>query len=135
MSAKPTPAKKVPMYCLTLMEYRGDREMRYGEIEVATDVFQAMQKNVNADDDASFSKMLARGLAEMTKPVDSCALENAVAANNALAQLLAENMEFRRVNSGSSSFDGMDVSATLCFGILQLVQLCRDRLNQAANLI
>jgi hypothetical protein len=122
------------MYALTVMEYRGDREMRCGEIDIPTEIFQAMQKKANAADDTAFTELLARGLAEMTKPEDSCALENAVAANNALVQLLAEHMELERHDSGVSSFTGLEPEAsTLCFGVFQLMQICRANLNAAAE--
>lgn len=62
---------------------------------------------------------------------DKVELENATAANNALMQLLCENMEFQRTNSGASSFSGDGEAGTLCFGIFQLVQACRERLAAA----
>lgn len=64
-------------------------------------------------------------------PLDSLELENATAANNALMQLLVENMEFCRQDSGASSFAGGGESGTLCFGVFQLVDQCRTRLKKA----
>lgn len=118
-------------YALTLMEYRGDRKTVYGEIDIPTDIFKAMQKKAKAAGDPAFNDLLARGLAEMTKPVDSCELENSTSANNALMQLLVENIEFQRRDSNSSAFSAGPGSETLCFGIFQLVSICRERLAKA----
>ena len=128
---KPAPAN-APKYCLTLTEYGGDREQRCGEIEIPNDVFEAMQEKANAADDAAFDALLKRGLAEMAKPVEFCALENAVAANNALVQLLAEHIELERHDSGISSFSGTD-SGPMTFGLFQLMNICRERLNAASK--
>lgn len=58
-------------------------------------------------------------------------LINAIHANNALMQLICENMEFQRRDSGASSFSDCEGSESLCFGIFELVRGCRERLNKA----
>ena len=77
----PTPAAHAPMYALTLMEYRGNSEMRCGEIDIPTDIFEAMEEKAIAADDEAFTALLERGLAEMTKPTDPCAFENRLFRN------------------------------------------------------
>jgi hypothetical protein len=95
-----------------------------------------MEKKANAADDAAFTELLNRGLAEMTKPVDPCALENAVAANSALMELLFDHMQLEGCSGQTSGFGGTGPeSGTLLNGVLHLVWMCRERLNKASGLM
>ena len=80
-----------------------------------------------------FGEAIREKLDRAAAPVDSCELENATAANNALIQLLWEHIEFARLDSGGSNFTGGGESETLCFGILQLVNSCRERLKKVTE--
>lgn len=102
-----------------------------GEIDVPTGDFEILQREAPDRDDEGFSKLLQIGYEAMVNAYPVFELENAAAANNALMQLLVENMEFRRKDSGASSFEGGGESEKLCYGVFQLAQQCQERLTKS----
>ncbi len=59
-------------------------------------------------------------------------LENAVATNNALLQLLAEHIELAHMEDGPGSLRGIGRDPFL-LGVSQLMEMCRKRLNRATE--
>jgi hypothetical protein len=138
----PTPAAPVKRYSLLLQEWTPenlDRPMTVGEVDISPENFDTLKRNSIKAGDYVYrgepvpDKLLKIGLKAMQNAFPACELENATAANNALLELLAEHMELERHDSGVSAFTGTK-AGPLCFGILQLVDMCRDRLNKAAGL-
>jgi len=136
----PLPAKTqstaaVQKYRLSLMtwtEGNPSNPIVLGEIDVPTGDFEILQRDALKRGDAAFDQLLQVGYEAMVNAFNGkFELENATAANNALMQLLVENMDFQRRDSSASSFAGGEGSESLCFGIFQLVRFCRERLAKA----
>ena len=139
MSTKnPAPKKTVPgnpgEYTLAVIEFKDGHEITHCEEIMSPEQFSALMEKSLARGDSTGKAILQAAIRMMTAAADSCALENAVAANNAFMQLLAEHMELERHESGVSSFTGIEPEVgALCFGVFQLMQICRAKLNEAAE--
>jgi len=77
-------------------------------------------------------KLLKIGLKAMLDAFPPFELQNAVAANNALLQLLAEHIELAHMEDGPGSLRGIG-SGPFLIGISQLLAMCRQRLNRATE--
>jgi hypothetical protein len=140
----PTPLATAPKkhYSLSLIEWTegnpSNKIMTCGEIDLSLETLAALKRNsLKAGDYAYrgepvFTNLLTMGLKAMVNAFPPCELEDSVAANNALLQLVAEHMELNRTDSGVSSFTGQG-SGPLCFGVFKLMEMCRERLNLAAG--
>ncbi len=130
------PAKTVrgkpAQYTLAVIEFKDGREITHCENIMSPDQFDALMEKGRGAGDLTCRAILDKAIQTLLTPSDSFELENATAANNALMQLLCENIEFQRLPGQTSAFgcDGTE-AATLCFGISQLVQSCRGRLDKA----
>ena len=127
---KPAGVRHYALQLIAWEEGNGKHEVQ-GEIDVPGGDFKILERDSGKRGDAAFSELLKVGYEAMVAAFPNCELENATAAHNALLQLLCENMEFRRVSPGVSSFEGGNGSGTLCHGVFKLVESCRDRLAKA----
>src|ERR1035441_10082875 len=108
----PTPPAAVKQYALQLFEWtKGDpgKHITIGKIDISLEALGTLKENSKKAGDYAcrgepiYTKLLNIGLQAMLNAFPHFELENATAANNALLQLLCENIEFRRQDTGASS--------------------------------
>jgi len=134
------PPDAVKHYSLHLIEWTKSDPMSQtilGEIDISREAFGTLKANSKRAGDYTYrgepiyTNLLNIGLEAMLNAFPPAELENATNANNALMQLLVENIEFQGRDSGASSFAGGKESESLRYGIFQLVASCRKRLAKA----
>jgi hypothetical protein len=128
---KPAGERRYGLQLIAVDEGNGQTEVQGATIDVPAGDFEILERDSRKRGDAAFSKLLKVGYEAMVASFPGRELENATAANNALLQLLCEQIEYQRQNSRGSSFSGGEESETLCFGLLKLVESSRERLTRA----